>query len=177
MLLPLQPLIRSFSIFQPKRDIVQRRVQAFLLHKLHHIQKHLARSKQDPPERTRLPKSRHDPWVCLIHASHNARNSDAPMRSNSFERLWQRLRAHDIKNMVQAALLRRQRLGHLAPVRLVPVVDDMLRAKRPESVRSGRRARDSDDIGTGRYSNLTAYRSAPPFRGTEQNNSPAKRQH
>lgn len=156
VLLLLQPLESRLGIFQAEGDVIQRRPHLLLLQEAHHIVEHAPRSKIDAPEDAELPQSTHHVWDLLSdsRAPNHSGNRDQAVEPHGAQRLGHRRGADDVDNVINAVPLRREASGDSPPVRMLPVVYDVLGTKREQPVCLCVGARYGDNIGTCCYCDL-----------------------
>lgn len=156
MALLLEPLESALDILQAENDIIQRRPHLLLLQKLHHVFEHAARSKIYAPKDTKLPQRAHHVWCLLPTAqtSNHSSNCDQAMKPECTQRLGHCRGAHYVDNVVDSAPFWCKCSGQLAPVRILPVVDNVTSTEGEEPVCFFVRASYRDNMGASCNCNL-----------------------
>lgn len=163
MLLIPQILVRLTRLIEPKDPLINHRPDIVRLNRLNHIQHLLLAPDLDTPDNRRTRQSIQDLRGLLIPGPARAANipddTNHPLQLDALQTLADGIRAADLNHMIDAAA--RQLPRRLAPVRILAVVDHMVRAQFLESLCLRARRGRGDHRRTSRFSELLS-RSALP---------------
>lgn len=137
-------LVRLLGLLERER-LVNDRLDVVGLDSKTHILELRTRADEDTPDganvHERINQNRR---LVLLEATNEANDGDDALELDSLERVARRAGAADLNDVVDADAAR-QLLGRLAPVRILLVVDDVVRAQLLQLVHLVLRARRRDD--------------------------------
>lgn len=169
MLLLLQPLKSALRVLQTECNIIQHRLHLLLLQEPHHVPEHAARSKIDATKDTKLPQRAHHvrDLLSTTGAANHPSDCDQTVKPDCAQGLGHGGSTYHVHDVVNTSPFWCEAPCQLAPVRMLPVVDDMAGAEGEQPVSLRVRACYRDDIGSCSYCRAATLTPPVPWIRTQ----------